>query len=477
VEDDGSECVLCPSKPVLPEAILQSVLTAALAKGGDFAEVYAQDRTNFSIGLEDRKVERVNFGRHRGVGIRVVSGEVTGYAYTDDLQETSLLRAAAVAGAVGRSAARDGRVALRRRRRPAVAREAERPELFSERERADLVRAVDESARGVELAIRQVSVRLAHLRERVTIANSEGLLVGDERLEVQLSTSVTAQRGDLLQVGRRVRGGQAGLEVLRDPGPEQLGREAAGVAITLLDARPAPAGKMPVVVSNGWGGVLFHEAVGHGLEADHVVKNSSVYVGKIGQRVADPLVTLVDDATLPKHRGSFRFDDEGSPGRRTYLVEEGVLQAYLTDRKSADKLRLPRTGNGRRQSFQHLPIPRMTNLFITPGKADPDDIVRDTRQGLYVASLGGGMVDPTSGQFVFSVTEGYLIENGRIGPPVRGASLAGDSFRVLADIDAVANNFALDPGLGTCGKGGQWVPVGVGQPTLRVRELIVGGTA
>jgi len=463
---------------LIPQAILETLLSAAVSKGGEFAEVYAQDRTSFSVGLEDRKVERVQFGRHRGVGIRVVSGEVSGYAYTDDLEETDLLRAAAVAGAVARGAASDGQVALRRSRRGRpVAHEVEPPEAFSERARAELARAVDESARGVDLAIRQVSVRLAHTRERVTIANSDGLLAGDERLEVQLSTSVTAQRGELLQVGRRVRGGQAGLEVLRDPGPERLGREAAEVAVGLLDARPAPAGKMPVVVSNGWGGVLFHEAVGHGLEADHVLKNSSVYVDKLGQRVADPLVTLIDDATVRNHRGSFRFDDEGTQGSRTLLVEDGVLITYLTDRKSAEKLRLPRSGNGRRQSFQHLPIPRMTNLFIAPGKDEPDDILRDTRRGLYVQSLGGGMVDPASGQFVFSVTEGYLIENGRIGPPVRGATLAGEAFRVLADIDAVGSDFAMDPGLGNCGKSGQWVPVGVGQPTLRVRELVVGGTA
>jgi TldD protein len=411
-----------------------------------------------------------------------VAGEVTGYAYTDDLDENSLLRAATVAAAVARGAEREGVVALRRTRRRPVAREVEPPESVSERARADLVREVDESARAVDLAIRQVSVHLFHSRQLVTIANSEGLLVGDQRVEIQLSATVTAQRGDLLQVGRRARGGQAGLEVLRDRAageavPAQLGREAAEVALGLLGARPAPAGRMPVIISNGWGGVLFHEAVGHGLEADHVMKNSSVYAGKLGQRVADPLVTLIDDATISNHRGSFRVDDEGCPGRRTLLVEEGILCGYLTDRKSADKLELPRSGNGRRQSFQHVPIPRMTNLFIAPGKIDPAHLLLDTPRGLYVQSLGGGMVDPTSGQFVFSVTEGYLIESGRIGPAVRGANLAGDSFRVLADIDGVASDFALDPGLGNCGKSGQWVPVGVGQPTLRVRELLVGGTA
>jgi TldD protein len=462
---------------VIPQALVERILAAALAKGGDFAEVFVQDLATFSVGLEDRRVERVLAGRDQGVGIRVVAGEVTGHAYADALDETSLLRAAAVAGAVARDGPADRAIALRRRRRAPVAREIESPDAVSERQRADVVRAVDEAAHALGPAIRQVTARLFHTRQRVAIANSDGLLVGDERLELQLSVAVTAERGDLRQVARRSRGGQAGLEVLREPGPERLGREAAEMAVALLEARPAPAGPMPVVIGNGWGGVLFHEAVGHGLEADHVVKESSVYTGKLGQRVAAPQVTLIDDATVPSHRGSFRFDDEGSPGRRTLLVEGGILRGYLTDRKSAAKLGLPLTGNGRRQSYHHLPQPRMTNLVILPGVGSPEDLLRDTPRGLYVQSLGGGMVDTASGQFVFSVTEGFLIEGGRLGPPVRGASLAGSSFQVLADVDAIADDFAMDPGLGNCGKGGQWVPVGVGQPTLRVRELVVGGTA
>ena len=462
---------------LLPQTILETVLRAALARGGEFADVFVQDSTSFILGLEDRKLERVIAGRERGAGVRVVAGDIAGYAYTDDLDEASLLRAAGIAAAAARNGTRDVSVALRRHRRPRVAREVEPPESLSEQRRADLVREVDDAARAIGPAVRQVTARLMHSRQQIQVASSEGFLAHDERLEIQLSVAVTAQRGELLQVARRARGGQAGLEVLREPGPAALGREAAEMALALLDARPAPAGKMPVVVRNGWGGVLFHEAVGHGLEADHVVKESSVYSGKLGQRVAGSLVTLVDDATLPSHRGSFRFDDEGSPGRRTLLVEAGILRGYLTDRRSAVKLGLPRSGNGRRQSFHYLPQPRMTNLVILPGQGNPADLLRDTPSGLYVQSLGGGMVDTASGQFVFSVTEGFLIEGGRLGPPVRGATIAGSSFEVLADVDAVADDFALDPGLGNCGKGGQWVPVGVGQPTLRVRELVVGGTA
>jgi TldD protein len=458
-------------------ADLQTVLNVALERGAEYAEVFAQDRLSSAFTLEDRRVERLQQGRDRGAGVRVVAAGVTGYAFTDDLSGPALRRAAETAAAVARGGQSHGPVALKRQRRRAVAREIEPPEAVDERRRADLLRALDAAAREAGEAVRQVTARLSHSRQRILIATSDGLLVGDERLELQLQAAVTAQRGDLRQVARRARGGQAGLEVLREPGPEQLGRQTAEVALSLLEARPAPAGRMPVVIGNGWGGVLFHEAVGHGLEADHIVKNSSVYAGKLGQVVAAPVVTLIDDATIPNHRGSYRVDDEGVPGQRTLLVEAGVLRGFLTDRKTARELGLPASGNGRRQSFQHLPQPRMTNLVIQPGRGDPADLVRDTPRGLYVQSLGGGMVDSASGQFVFSVTEGFLIENGRLGPPIRGATLAGNSFQVLADVDAVADDFALDPGLGNCGKGGQWVPVGVGQPTLRVRELVVGGTA
>jgi TldD protein len=234
---------------------------------------------------------------------------------------------------------------------------------------------------------------------------------------------------------------------------------------------------MPVVINSGWGGVLFHEAVGHGLEADYILSGSSVYADQLGSRVADSAVTLIDDATLPAHRGSFRVDDEGHPARRTVLIEDGLLCGYLTDRRTAHLLGLGRTGNGRRQSFSHLPLPRMSNLYVAPGTVDPAALLEDTPRGIYVASLGGGMVEPASGQFVFSVTEGYLIERGRVAAPVRGATLAGDAFSVLQGVDAVASDLHLDPGIGICGKQGQSVPVGVGQPTLRLREMLVGGTS
>jgi TldD protein len=463
--------------PVIPELTLRQVLAEALSSGGDFAEVYAQDRSVFSLALEDGRIERVRSGRDRGVGVRVVAGEVTGYASTEDLAPASLLEAARVAAAITRRGACSLAAPLRRRRPPTVAREAVRPESMPERQRADLLRRADQAARAVHPAVSQVTIQLRHSRLRVRIANSEGLLVSDERPFLQFTVAVTAQRGTLRQVGRRTRGGQVGLELLNGDLPEQLAGEAAGVAVRLLDARPAPAGRLPVVIRSGWGGVLFHEAVGHGLEADYILTGSSAYAGKLGSRVADRAVTLIDNATVPGHRGSYRVDDEGYPARQTVLIESGVLRAYLTDRRTAAHLRLPRSGNGRRQSFSHLPLPRMSNLYIAPGTVEPETLIADTPRGLYVVSLGGGMVEPASGQFVFSVTEGYLIDRGRLAAPVRGATLAGEAFTVLQDVDAIGSDFSLDPGVGTCGKQGQSVAVGVGQPTIRVRELLVGGTA
>jgi len=457
--------------------VLEGVFAEALARGGDFSDLFAEDQRTATVVLEDDRVERVQFGHDRGAGVRVVAGDVTGYAYVDGWDEASLLRAARVAGRVARDRGAPGkRVALGTIAALTASGIARPFESASESERVELTLRANRVARAAGGEVRQVTLRFADAVQRVLVAGSDGTFAEDERRTVQLVVGVTAERGGQRQVGRRARGGQAGLELFERYVPEEVGREAAQAAIHMLDAVPAPAGPMPVVVGNGWGGVLFHEAVGHGLEADHVQKNSSVYAGKLGQQVASSLVTLVDDATVPNHRGSFRIDDEGVPAQRTPLVERGTLSGYLTDRKQARLLGLPASGNGRRQSFQFLPIPRMTNLYIEAGSIDPAELIQDTRRGIYVASLGGGQVDPASGQFVFSVTEGYLIEGGTLASPIRGATLVGDSFSVLRRIDAIGSDFALDPGLGTCGKLGQWVPVGVGQPTLRVAELLVGGT-
>ena len=462
----------------LDPTLIERTLAEALATGGDFADVFAEDRRTTTFGMEDDRLDRLQLAQERGVGVRVMAGGVTGYAYADGWGEESLLSAARAARDVARLDGPAGRpVRLVAVETAAGDRPLRPPERATIEERAALVERANAAARAAGPQVRQVTTRFSDMVQRVIIASSEGILAEDERRIVQLMVAVTAERGGVRQIGRRARGGQTGLELYEAFTPEQLGRETAAGAIGMLDAIPAPAGAMPVIVSNGWGGVLFHEAVGHGLEADHIERNSSVYAGKLGERVAAPIVTLVDDATVPLHRGSFRVDDEGVAAQRTPLVVGGVLEGYLTDRKHARALGLATSGNGRRQSFQKLPLPRMTNLLVEPGASTPAEILADTPSGLYVVSLGGGQVDTTSGQFVFSVTEGYLIERGRLGPPVRGATLAGDSFSVLARVDAIGDDFALDPGLGTCGKQGQWVAVGVGQPTLRVAELIVGGTA
>lgn len=464
--------------PLLEPALLQRVLAEALATGGDFADVFAEDRRATTFGMEDDRLDRLQLTQERGVGVRVVSGDVTGYAYADGWDEGTLLAAARAARDVARGTGPTGPAVRLVQVESSARRPMPRPaEDASILERAALLERANGAARATGSLVRQVTTRFLDQVQRVIIASSDGVLARDERRVVQLSVAVTAERNGLRQVGRRARGGQIGLDLFDRHGPEGLGRETAEGAIRMLDAVAAPAGTMPVIVSNGWGGVLFHEAVGHGLEADHIERRSSVYAGKLGERVAAPIVTLVDDATIPNHRGSFRVDDEGVAGQRTPVVVGGILEGYLTDRKHARSLGLPTSGNGRRQSFQKLPIPRMTNLIVEPGNSTPTDILADTPTGLYVVSLGGGQVDTTSGQFVFSVTEGYLIEGGRLGTPVRGATLAGDSFAVLARVDAIADDFALDPGLGTCGKQGQQVPVGVGQPTLRVARMIVGGTA
>ncbi|MGE3267966.1 MAG: TldD/PmbA family protein [Chloroflexota bacterium] len=465
------------TRPTIDPSLIERALAEALATGGDFADLFAEDRRTTTFGMEDDRLDKLQLNQERGVGIRVIAGGVTGYAYADGWDETSLFTAARAAREVARGGPAGPPVRLVAAQQGAFRVPDQPPERATIQERAALLERANAAAREAGGLVRQVTIRFSDSVQRVLIANSEGVLAQDERRVVQMMVAVTAERDGVRQVGRRARGGQTGLELFAEHPPENLGRETADGAIRMLDAIPAPAGTMPVVMSNGWGGVLFHEAVGHGLEADHIERNSSVYAGKLGEKVANPIVTLIDDATIPNHRGSYRVDDEGIPGQRTLCVVDGVLHGYLTDRKHARALGIADSGNGRRQSFQKLPIPRMTNLVVEPGTSSPADILADTPNGLYVVSLGGGQVDTTSGQFVFSVTEGYLIDRGRLGAPVRGATLAGDSFSVLARVDAIGNDFALDPGLGTCGKQGQYVPVGVGQPTLRVSELIVGGTA
>lgn len=461
---------------MVDEEILFQVIAEVGRKGADFCDVFVEERTTYQLRLEEGRVQENVSGAERGAGIRVLVGETAAYAYTNSLERESLLEAAKAAAAAARSG-KGGSFSLggpRRLSSPLHHPVLEEPDSVEREFKLDLVSRVDRSARAAGTRVSQVVVILGEGRQRVLVANSLGELAEDERTRVRIVAQVVARKGKEAQTGTESPGILGGYELFRSHTPEEIGRKAAEQALVMLEARQAPTGPMPVVIANATGGVLFHEACGHGLEADAVYKGASVFAGRLGERVASPLVFAYDDATLPQRWGSFRFDDEGVPATRTPLIEEGVLVGYINDRKRAMRDGVTATGNGRRQSYRYLPIPRMTNTFIAAGSARPEDIIADTALGLYAKKLGGGEVNPVTGDFIFSVTEGYMIRGGRLAEPVRGATLIGNGPKVLRDIDAVADDLDFDTGM--CGKDGQLVPVTTGQPTLRVRELVVGGT-
>jgi TldD protein len=336
-----------------------------------------------------------------------------------------------------------------------------------------MLRELDERARAGGEEVTQVLASYAEARREVTVANSEGLFTGDDRTRTRIAVQAVARRGDAVETGMETLGGHRGFELLEDD-PGSIAEQAGGKALTLLDAGPAPAGSMPVVVGGGFGGVLFHEMTGHGLEADHIQKEASVYAGKLGERVAVPLLSAYDDGRMPGEWGSDAIDDEGTPTQKTLVLDEGRVVSYLYDRLRAERDGVDSTGNGRRESFRHLPIPRMTNTYIAPGDAEPEAIIAEVEKGFYAASFGGGQVDPATGDFVFGVSEGYLIEGGRVTRPCRGATLIGNCLAALGAIDAVGSDFAMKTGI--CGKGGQSAPVGTGQGHVRIAAMTVGGT-
>ena len=445
--------------------------------GADFAEIFAEDRRSSSAILDDGRVEEVVSGRDRGAGIRVVVGETTGFAHTADLSETGLAAAAGAAAAAARQsggARRVVEVSSLEVPRPLTVRVP--PEDVPKSTKVALLTAADAAARSTGPAITQVSARYGDGRRRILVADSDGLFTSDDQVRTLFSVSCVASGDTGMQTGRESAGRTAGFELFDLYDVEEMARRAARRALTKLTARPAPSGEMPVVVGPGGGGVLFHEACGHGLEADLVAKSASAFAGRIGERVAAPMVTLVDDGTMAGEWGHYGIDDEGKPAARNVLISDGVLTDYMWDRLRARKEGRASSGNGRRQSYQHLPMVRMTNTYIENGDADPDDIVADTPHGVYVAQLGGGQVNTATGDFVFGMTEAYLIENGEITAPIREGNLIGNGPEVLTRIDALGNDFAMGSP-GTCGKDGQGVPVGDGTPTLRVTALTVGGTA
>jgi TldD protein len=462
---------------VLDESVIQRTLTAALRTGGDFAEVFVEDKRSSSAMLDDGRVEELSSGRDRGAGIRVVVGETTGFAHTADLSDDGLRTAAEAAAAAARTGGGGVReVALTRQdiaSRPAA---AILPESVAKGAKVDLLRRADAAARAEGGSIKQVRARYGDSRRQILVANSDGLLASDDQVRTLFVVSTVAFGDTGMQTGYESVGRTVGFELFDRYEVDDIARTAARRAITKLAARPAPSGTLPVVIGPGGGGVLFHEACGHGLEKDLVDKGASVFKGRLGQQVASPLVTLVDDGTMAEEWGFYAIDDEGTPAQRNVLIEDGVLTDYMWDHLRSRKEGRPRSGNGRRQSYQHLPMVRMTNTYLLGGDGDPADIVASTDNGVYVSSLGGGQVNTATGDFVFGMTEAYLIEDGEITEPIREGNLIGNGPKVLGDIDAVGNDFSMGHP-GTCGKDGQGVPVGDGVPTLRVTALTVGGTA
>lgn len=459
----------------LDDADVHAVLGAALSGGADFAEIYAEQRRGRNVRLDDRNIEELTSGRDRGAGIRVQRGRQTAYAYTNLLTRDALIAAARTAAAGVAGQAQTVLADLRDVVAPVTHPARQDPYAIDGRRLAEIVREAEEAAWSTSGDVRQVTIMWADSGQEIFLANSEGVRMVEQRVRTRLVAQVVAARDGVIQTGFEGPGAAVGMELLERHPAAEVGRKAARQAVHMLDAQPAPAGELPVVLAAGSGGVLFHEACGHGMEADIVAKNASVYAGRQGEQIGTALLTGVDDATDPGAWGSFGLDDEGTPAQRTVLFDKGVCTDYLSDRLRSAELGVARSGNGRRQSYAHLPIPRMSNSYILAGEDDPAEIVRGVKRGLYCDDLGGGQVDPASGDFVFGVSQAHLIVNGEITTPVRGANLVGDGPTVIARITAVGNDFDVRQGI--CGKDGQGVPAGLGNPTLLIDRITVGGTA
>jgi TldD protein len=459
---------------MLDRELVDEVLRAARRRGGSFAEVYVEERSSTSVRLDDGKVEELTTGLDRGAGVRVVQGASYGYAYSNRLDRPALLDAAEAASAALRHGDRGDVVDLRETLGPGTNR-VERPAAdVPAATKVGWLRELDDAARAQGSEVVQVVGVYGDSLQRRLIATSDGRFVREDRPRIRLVAQVVAKRGDNIQTGFHGPAACAGVEFLEAHGPAATAEVAARRALTMLDSIPAPAGEMTVVLAPGMGGVLFHEAVGHPLEYDAVDKEASVYRGRVGERCSSTLINGVDDATVPNGWGSYDFDDEATPAQRTVLFVDGVLQGFLTDRLRADLAGGSSSGNGRRESYAHPPVPRMTNTSILNGSSSAPDVLASTTSGVYVTSLGGGQVNPATGDFVFGVSEGFLIEGGKVTTPVRGANLIGRAIDVMSAVDAVADDF--DTWEGVCGKDGQSAPVGSGSPTLRISKITVGGT-
>jgi len=462
----------------LEQRDLDRLLGALKGPGIDAADLYFQSSRFQSWTLEDSLIKEGSFNIEQGVGVRAVSGEKTGFAYSDELQLPALQQATQAARAIARGGG-EGQVRVAG---VAVGHRLYEPlnpvTSLPDDEKIALLHRADQVARRLDPRVKQVNTSLVAAQDVILVVTDDGDLMADVRPLVRLNVSVIAEDKGRREQGSCGGGARQGLNYFLETNRcEEYARDAARIALTNLSAIAAPAGTMTLVLGPGWPGVLLHEAVGHGLEGDFNRKGTSAFVGRLGERIAVSGVTVVDDGTLPGCRGSLNLDDEGTPTENTVLIEDGILRGYMQDKLNARLMGMAPTGNGRRESYAHLPLPRMTNTYMLPGDKDPQEIIASVDQGLYAANFGGGQVDITSGKFVFSASEAYLIKNGKLGTPAKGASLIGNGPDVLTRVTMVGNDLKLDQGIGTCGKEGQNVPVGVGQPTLRIDGLTVGGTS
>ena len=475
----ATETLLDPASLDVPA--LQSVLGNIMTHDIDYADLYFQYSRAESWGLEEGQVKSGNFSIDQGVGVRAVSGEKTAFAYSDDINLPALQQAANATKAIANIGADSFES-----NKTGVIHQLDAPQLYipqdpiaslSAEAKVKLLERLETYARKIDPRISQVTASIAGEYEVIMVARHDGVMAADVRPLVRLSINVIAESNGRREQGSAGGGGRFDYAYFTDAVLQDYAEKAVHQALVNLDARPAPAGNMTVVLGAGWPGILLHEAIGHGLEGDFNRKGSSAFSGKIGQRVASKGVTVVDDGTISNRRGSLSLDDEGNPTQRTVLIEDGILMGYIQDSLNSRLMGMPLTGNGRRESYAHIPMPRMTNTYMLNGNMPPEEIIKSVKKGLYAANFGGGQVDITSGKFVFSAAEAYMIEDGKITYPVKGATLIGNGPDVLTRVSMIGNDMELDSGVGTCGKEGQSVPVGVGQPTLRIDGLTVGGTA
>ncbi len=460
---------------MIAEIDFSKVLKRALKHGGDFGELFLEKTSTCSIICEDDRIERIITGTDAGVGLRVIFDHKTSYGYCNTFSEKGLLELASSVSSAVRAKA--GPTNIQFETKPSSSGHGVRllPDGVPMSQKVSMVERANQGARSRDQRVRQVKVVYGDYNQTVTVANSKDVLVEDSRIGTLFFVQVVSAQDGITQTGYEPVGGTIGFELFDTYSPEQVADIAANRSLLMLEAREAPMGRMVVVLSSEAGGTMIHEAIGHGLEADLVQQGLSVYAHRAGKKIASPLITVVDDSTLPQKRGSFCFDDEGTPSQRTTMVDKGILQGYLFDRLTAGKGGTLSTGNGRRESYRYKPVPRMTNTLIAPGSSNPGEIIRSTHKGLFVKKMGGGQVDTVNGNFVFEVSEGYLIANGQVEAPVRGATLTGNGPEILEQIDMVGDDLGFT--IGTCGKEGQGVPVASGQPTLRIPEIVVGGKA